>query len=237
MILITRPKAQLKNIKSKLTKQGYAVFHESFYSLYYYKKKISYDNNYYYIFPSIHSAKSLKKNKQIYKFKNANILVIGNQVKKILKEFGCKNFVATVSDGKSLLRTINSSNYKNKNFIYLCSNVTNEDLFVQARKNRIKINKKIVYKTKRIKVVSKKLIENFKLKKITAAIFYSKFSTQIFLDILLKYKIKSSVETINMYCISDRVAELFIKNKFKNVYVSKRPNEKSLITTIKKRHF
>ena len=72
MILITRPKAQLKNIKSKLTKQGYAVFHESFYSLYYYKKKISYDNNYYYIFPSIHSAKSLKK---INKFINLKMLI------------------------------------------------------------------------------------------------------------------------------------------------------------------
>ncbi len=61
MILITRPKAQSKNLQSKLRSNDYATFQESFYSFKYYQRKVSCHANEYYIFPSVNSVESLKK--------------------------------------------------------------------------------------------------------------------------------------------------------------------------------
>ena len=137
MILITRPKAQSKNLRLKLKSNDYDTFQESFYSFTYYQRKVACNANEYYIFPSINSVESLKKNRQISKFRNANILAIGLQVKKILIKSGCKNPIVTTPDSKSMLKIINSPKLKNKSFTYLSSNVVNEDFFIEPNKKKL----------------------------------------------------------------------------------------------------
>ena len=234
MILITRPKAQSKNLQLKLRSNDYATFQESFYSFRYYRREVSCHSNEYYIFPSINSVESLKKNSQISKFRSANILAIGSQVKKILIDSGCKNLIVTTSDSKSMLKIINSPKFKNKSFTYLSSNVVNEDFFIEAHKKKLKIKKKIIYKTISIKTLSNKLIKYFKLKKVKGVIFYSQLPVRIFIHLINKYKIASNAEQLHIFCISERVARPLKEHKFNRVYVAKQPNELSMVSLIKK---
>ena len=53
MILITRPKEQSKDLKLLLDARGYKTFLESLYNIRYYKNKVTYNKDIYYIFPSI----------------------------------------------------------------------------------------------------------------------------------------------------------------------------------------
>ncbi|MDC3111206.1 uroporphyrinogen-III synthase [Pelagibacteraceae bacterium] len=237
MILITRPKEQSINLKYNLEKKGYNVFQESFYKLQYLKKQISYDPNIYYIFPSIHAVKSLKKSNQILKFKNSNMLVIGEQVKKLLKASGCKNIIVITPDSSAMLKIMSSSKYNKKKYIYLCSNIINEDFFTKAYKKKINIQKKIVYKTVGVKNITKKLIESFELNKIKGVVFYSQFSVEIYIKLLAKYKVITNSKSIKAYCLSERIAKPLRYKNIDDIYVSKKPDERSLISTIKKRHF
>ena len=200
----------------------------------YYKRKIFFDPNKYYIFPSINAVKSLAENKQIYKFRNANILVIGLQVKRTLEKAGCKKIIATAKDSSSMLKTIYLLNLKNKNFIYLCSNFINEEFLISAIKKKIKIKKKLVYKTIVINTFSRKLYKYLNLNKISGVVFYSHLSARVFLDIARKKNIEINKNNLNCYCISRRVANPLINMNFKKIYVAKYPNEESIIASIKK---
>ena len=237
MILITRPKEQSKKLKLKLTARGFKIFQESFYSFKYYKKKVSYKKTNYYIFPSIHSVNSLKKNKQIAKFKDAKILAIGKKVSKALVDSGCKNILSISKDSNSLLQTLRNYKLEKSKFIYFCSNIVNESLFVEASKHEIYIKKRVIYKTIAIKNFTKKLNDSFQLNKISGAIFYSKLSVDIFLILTSKYKILHKIKKLPIYCISNRVAKPLIMEKFNYVYIAKEPDEINLISSIKWNHF
>ena len=237
MILITRPKGQSKKLKLKLTSRGFKIFQESFYSFKYYKKKVSYKKTNYYIFPSIHAVNSLKKNKQITKFKDAKIFAIGEQVFKVLSKSGCKNIISISQDSKTLLKTLQSYLKSDDQFIYFCSNIINENFFVEADKYKINIKKIRVYKTIAVKSFTKKLNDSFALNNITGITFYSKLAVDTFLMLASKYKILKQVRNMPVYCISDRVAKPLIHKQFKSVYVAKEPNERSLIASINKKHF
>ena len=125
MILITRPKEQSKNLERILNLKGYKTYLESLYKIKYFKKKIYYNKNNYYIFPSIHSVKSLIKSKQIKNFQAANILAIGKKVEQALVSAGCKKILLTSIDSDSLVKKINKYNFIDYNFVYLCSNKVN----------------------------------------------------------------------------------------------------------------
>ena len=237
MILITRPKDQSRNLKSNLEKKGHDIFQEGFYKIQYLKQQVSHDPNTYYIFSSVHSVISLKKNNQILKFRNSNILVIGLQVKKLLKEYGCKNFKIVTPDSTSMLKIISSTKYKKKNYTYFCSNIINDEFFNEVRKKKINIRKEVVYKTIGIDTLTKKLIESFQLNKIKGVIFYSQLSVKIYIKLLKKYKIFSNSKSINVYCLSERVAKPLRNKNFDKIYIAKNPNERSLISAIKKNHY
>ncbi len=237
MILITRPKEQSKNLKLKLSAKGYKIFQESFYSFEYYKRNVSCNKTNYYIFSSIHSVYSLKKNKQISKFKDSKIFAIGLLVSKALAEAGCKNIIFTFKDSITLLKNIKSLNVENNRFVYFSSNIVNKDFFAQANKLKMNIKKIIVYKTIPIKNFTKKLNNSFSSGDISAVTFYSKFSAEMFLKLTSKYKISQDTKRLPMYCISERVARPLVRNKYNHVYIAKRPDEKSLIACIKKEHF
>ena len=147
MILITRLKEQSKDLNALLIKKGYKTFQESFYDIQYYKNKIFYDKNNYYIFPSIHSVRSLINSNQLYKFKDANIFTIGEKVKNYLLKSGCTNIIATSIDSESLLKILSKRKFLKINLIYLCSNIINKDFLIKARKYKINIKIKIIYKT------------------------------------------------------------------------------------------
>ena len=234
MILITRPKSQSKELIKELNFKDIKTIRESLYSIRSYNKKISYDKNLYYIFPSIHSVQSLIRNKEIYKLRNAKILAIGQKVKEALKVAGCKKILATAEDSNSLIKILNKPKCKSYSFIYLCSNVVNENFFVKASINNINIQRKIIYHTSPRKNFTKNLINHLELRNIKAATFYSYLAAQTFISLLSNYKINLETKNIQIFCLSERIAESFNKKKFNKIYISPKPNQKSLVALINK---
>ena len=237
MILITRPKEQSKNLETILGLKGYKTYLESLYRIKYLKTKISHNKNNYYIFPSIHSVQSLISSKQINKFREANILAIGNKVKQALISAGCKKILLTSIDSDTLVKKINKTNFRNYNFIYLCSNIVNTDFLKKTKKHQISLQTKIIYKTVPAIKFRNKLINNLKLGNISGATFLSKLATDTFLSLLSRYNCLSTAREIPIYCISKRVAASFTQVNFKFVYIASTPNEDALIKSIKKKHF
>jgi uroporphyrinogen-III synthase len=237
MILITRPKEQSKNLERILNLKGYKTYLESLYKIKYFKKKIYYNKNNYYIFPSIHSVKSLIKSKQIKNFREANILAVGKKVRQALINVGCKKIISTFNDSDILIKKINSTKFRNYNFVYLCSNINNKDFLSKIKKHQINLQIKIIYKTIPILKLQKKTIKNLKIGNVSGATFFSKLSADTFLSLSSKYNFLSASKNINIYCISNRVAAPFIINRFSSVHVALKPNEEDLIQSIKKRHF
>ena len=237
MILITRPKEQSKNLKTILDLKGYETCVESLYKIKYLKNRIAFNKNNYYIFPSIHSVHSLINSKQIKKFREANILVIGKKVKQALISAGCKKIIFTSTDSDTLVKQIKKIKVKNYNFIYLCSNIVNTDFLKKTDKHKINLQIKIIYKTIPAIKFRNKLINNLKSENISGATFLSKLATDTFLSLLLKYDCLSIAKEIVIYCISERVAASFKKANFKFVYVAPMPNEDALIKSIKQSHF
>ena len=236
MILITRPKEQSKNLETILGLKGYKTYLESLYRIKYLKTKISHNKNNYYIFPSIHSVQSLINSKQINKFQEASILAIGNKVKQALISAGCKKIILTSIDSDTLVKKINKTNFRNYNFIYLCSNIVNTDFLKKTKKYQISLQTKIIYKTIPAIKLQNKLINNLKLGNISGATFLSKLAADTFLSLLSRYDCLSAAKNINIYCISERVAAPFIHKRFSSVYIAPKPNEDALIQSIKKRH-
>ena len=237
MILITRPKAQAKDLELLISSKGYKTVQESLYDFKYYMNKVSYNKNKYYIFPSIHTIKGLIKSKQIYKFKNANIFAIGGKVKQALIQSGCNKVQATSKDSDALIKILNTPKYSKSDFIYFGSNFINKDFFIKNKKYNLNIRKIIIYKTLPAKKLTNHLINNLKLKKVIGIVFYSALAVDTFLSLLSKYKILSDVNKINSYCLSERIAKPLRQNKFKHIYVAKQPNQLALVASIKKFHF
>jgi uroporphyrinogen-III synthase len=237
MILITRPKEQSKNLETILDLKGYETYLESLYQIKYLKIKISHNKNNYYIFPSVHSVQSLINSKQIKKFQEANIIAIGNKVKQALINVGCTKIILTSIDSDTLVKKINKTNFRNYNFIYLCSNIVNTEFLKKTEKYQISIKIKIIYKTIPSIKFQNKLINNLKLGNISGATFLSKLAADTFLCILIRYNCLIIAKEMPIYCISKRVAASFKKANFKFVYIASMPNENALIKSIKKRHF
>ena len=235
MILITRPKNQSRELIKEFNSRDIKIIQESLYSIRYYNKKISYDKNFYYIFPSIHSVRSLVKNKEIYKLRNAKILAIGQKVKEALIVAGCKKILITSEDSNSLIEILIKPKFVNSSFIYLSSNTVNELFFIKANRNNINIHQKILYQTLPRKSFSKKLIMNLKSKNIKGATFYSYLAAQTFIKLLSNHKIRLTNKDMKIFCLSERIALSFSKKKFNQIYISPNPNQRALVGLIIKK--
>lgn len=233
MILITRPKEQSRDLLLNLNIQGFQTFQESFYSIKYYKNKITYNENNYYIFASLHSVKSLILSKQINKFYQAKILVIGPKVKKALKELGCKKIIKTFKDSNDLIIFIKKLKIKDAKFVYLGSTIVNNIFFQKMNKYGLDVERKVIYKTAPRVKLTKNLIKKIKLNEIRAVLFYSQLATETFLKLLSTHKIKLAKVKVKFFCISSRVAKPLRVNKLKFTYVADKPEEKGMIKLIK----
>ena len=208
------------------------TFLESLYKIRYYKNKVAYKKDNYYIFPSINSVQSLINSKQIYKFREANILVIGKKVKQALLNAGCNKILLATIDSDSMLKKLNKPKFIDRNFVYLCSNIVNQEFFEKIDKYKIRVQKKVIYKTVPSLKLSRKLIQHLKLKNIYGVLFFSKLSVEIFLSLAYKHSSLNLIKNVHFYCISERVASVLRLKKFNFIHVALKPNQAAIIKKI-----
>ena len=232
MILITRPKALALKLEIELEKKNFLTQKEPLMSFEYLDQPIKFHSSAIYIIASLQAVQSFIDYKKTYQtiIDQGRYLVIGHEVAKQLKLLGVKNILFVSRDSEELIKFIQSKNFMDISFHYLCGSTYNKNFVTQLKEMGVKFDKKIIYKLNSRKSMSQKTIKYIKEKKIKTVLFFSRNTAAIFFQLMKVHKLNYSL--INQYiCISDKVAEELILNgiSIEQIKVSNTPDQESMI--------
>ena len=233
MILITRPKKDSLEIQKKLKKRKINSLIQELSTFKISKSRIDLSDSIILI-TSVRSIDFLLKTKSLENCKSSKFLVIGKKTATRLRQFGCKQIIISASDSKELLKKSKYVLKKKETIKFLCSNVFNKEL-VKSLKN-LSYNVKLikVYETRGIKKLKKSVVRNLQQHKLTAAIFFSQFSLNIFIKLCKIENIdRSTLKKLHYICISKRVAKQAIRSGY-DVHLSNEPTNKSILELVHK---
>jgi uroporphyrinogen-III synthase len=242
MILIIRHRDLDIEFKSKLDKNNYNYLYQPVLHFNYVKNKIINSENKIFIIASIQAVKSirLQRNEYFSLIKDAQLFVIGKKVKEALVKLGVNNIIKTFDTTTSLLKFIQKNNfYKKIKFEYLCGSVVNDEFIHEMKMKKFTLRKKIVYEVTPVAQLlerTKAVIRNGDIKVI---VFYSVYSAKIFLKLLRKYGLLSSINReVTILCFSKRILNNLSSGKLlpsKKIHAIKNPNSELLFQYIKKK--
>tara|TARA_B100000886_G_scaffold104626_1_gene69608 strand:+ start:4991 stop:5695 length:705 start_codon:yes stop_codon:yes gene_type:complete len=230
MILITRHKKDTSLLQSALSKKKLKSIAFPLTKFTFLEKNISKSKSIF-IIASPRSILFLKKNhSQI--LQNQRFLVIGKTTSKKLVDLGYKNILINANSSEELIKKLKNKKLNSERFQYLCSNIYNRDFIKHLRALDYKIRITRVYKTIPIKSLDQNLLTKINEERLSAVVFYSRFSLDTFLRLIKKHSIAmNKINGLKFYCLSERIAKPAIKQNFKVLYPSS-PNEDKLTELI-----
>ena len=218
-ILITRPLIDAEDLMSKLFSLGHKIIHLP--TLKISPTKINpIDAKLYsaFIFTSANAIRNLNVIKQD---KSKLCFCVGAMTEKIVRSKGYNNTISaggTVNALKNLI--INSKKIDRKSkMAYFCGDNISYDLDLELKKDGMNINKIVNYLSKEIKDLNeenKKIIESHPPDIIFV---YSSRSALSFIEIVKNYSLYPLMTGSKVMCISKKVAEIFLNNKWKKVKI------------------
>ena len=218
-ILITRPLIDSEDLMGKLFSLGHKIIHIPTLKISPSKAE-SVDLNEYdaIIFTSANAIRNLEV---INEEKSKLCFCVGSITEKIARQSGYLNTLSaggTVNALKNLIINSNQINEKSK-IAYFCGDNVAYDLDSELKKEGLKINKIINYKSEKITDL------NDQNKKIIAShspdiIFvYSLRSGESFIEITRNHSLYPLMTGSKVMCISDKIASLFKSDGWKKVEV------------------
>ena len=218
-ILITRPLIDSEDLMGKLFSLGHKIIHIP-------TLKISpilsepVDLNKFdaVIFTSANAIRNLKV---INKEKNKLCFCVGSITEKIARQSGYINTLSaggTVNALKNLIINSNKINEKSK-IAYFCGDNVAYDLDLELKKEGLKINKIINYKSEKITDLNdqnKKIISSHSPDIIFV---YSLRSGESFIEITRNHSLYPLMTGSKVMCISEKIASLFKSDGWKKVEV------------------
>ena len=241
MILIIRHRNLDTEFKLKLDKNNYNYLYQPVLKFNYVKNKIINSENKIFIIASIQAVNSIhsQRDKHFNSIKDAQLFVIGTKVKEALVNLGFSNIVKTFDSTTSLLKFVQKNNfYKKIKFDYLCGSVVNDEFVNEMRIKKFALTKKIVYEITPIGQLLEKTKAAIRNGDIKIIVFYSVYSAEVFLKLLRKYGLLSSIKRgVRILCFSKRISNHLSNGKLlphKNIHSIKSPNTELLFQYIKK---
>ena len=232
MILITRPRKNSLEFQKRLDKLNTNSEIQELSKFKIFKRKVSLFNCVILI-TSPRSLDYLVKTKTIESCKKNEFIVIGKKTTQRLKQLGCKKILVSAKDSADLINKSKSKLNEKSEVRFLCSNVYNKELVRSLKKMKCKITLVRVYETIKVKKLKKSVIKNLKNAKFSAAIFFSKFSFMVFLELCKLENVPNScLKRLHYICVSKRVGEFAQKLQY-NVHYSSNPSEKAIFVLIK----
>ncbi len=232
MILITRPRKNSLEFQKRLEKLNINSEIQELSKFKIFQSRISLLNCAILV-TSPRSLDYLIESKTIENCKKNKFIVIGKKTTQRLKQLGCQKILISAKDSADLISKSRSIINKKMNIHFLCSNVYNKELVRSLKKMKCKITLVKVYETIKVKKLKKSVIKNLENNKISSAVFFSKFSLMVFLELCkLEQVSKSCLKRIHFLCISQRVGEFAKKLGF-NVHYSSNSSEQAMLGLIK----
>ena len=232
MILITRPRKNSLEFQKRLEKLNINSEIQELSKFKILKGQVPLRNSLILI-TSPRSIDYLIKTKTIENCKKNEFIVIGKKTTQRLKQLGCQKILISAKDSSDLINKSKSVINGRSEVQFLCSNVHNKELVRSLKKLKCKITLVRVYETIKVKKLKKSVIKNLKNAKFSAAIFFSKFSFMVFLELCKLENVPNScLKRLHYICVSKRVGEFAQKLKY-NVHYSSNPSEKAIFVLIK----
>ena len=239
MILITRPRLEAEELKSKLLDLKINVHCDSLISFDYDNAWVKKENvlsiNTVCLITSVQAVLSIEKIHSLnHYFQNVQIICVGERVSKYLKNKSVGNILKTFRDSNQLLSEFDFKKFKKNHFVYLCGNNYNVHLLEQIKSEGINCKPLIVYHVKTSSELKEETRELIEKNEINCVALYSQFSANIFIELLKKASLAESFRNKKIFCLSKKIELIVRSSHFNNVCVSPLPEEKSMIDVIKK---
>ncbi len=239
MILITRPQLEAEELKARLLKIKIYAHCDPLISFHYdatwSNKQKTLDSNSVCLLTSIQALYSIEKNYSLKDyFNDVKIVCIGERVSNYLRSRSAGNIISTFQDSDHLLEELNFENLEENSFIYFCGNQYNEDFIEKIKLKTASFKSIVVYQVEsanEFDVTTQAMIEQNTIKSV---VLYSKFTANIFMDLLDKAGLSDTFLDKKFFCLSKKIATVIESRNFKNVYFSPSPDEQSMINVIKK---
>ena len=218
-ILITRPLIDAEDLMGKFFSLGHKIVHIPTLKISSAKTEPINESQYNaFIFTSANAIRNLKVIKHD---KSKLCFCVGAITEKIARMSGYNNTVSaggTVNALKNLIISSNQINEKSK-IAYFCGDNISYDLDLELKREGLKINKIINYKSEKITDLNdenKKIITTHPPDIIFV---YSARSAASFIEIVKKYSLYPLMTQSKVMCISKKVADIFTINKWKKVKI------------------
>ena len=230
MILITRPKDSIKNLEKQLSELNIKYFTESLSKIKFKSQKFKKYTNKIYLVSSPRVIDLLIKKRSTYS--KLKFLIIGTSSGKKMIQAGFKNILG-VSENRIKMLSIIKKLKKVTEVEYLTGTTINKKFCRDIM--RLNINLKIhnLYETYYIKNLSSKCKFLFRNKKIRIILLYSAANADHLIYLIKKSNLEKSSPHIKFLCLSKNIAMLVSRAGFK-CYYTKKPNEISMISSIKR---
>ena len=218
-ILITRPLIDSEDLMGKLFSLGHKIIHIP--TLKISSNKIESINLNQYDALIFTSANAIRNLKVVSEEKNKLCFCVGSITEKIARQLGYNNTLSaggTVNALKNLIINSNQINEKSK-LAYFCGDNITYDLDSELKREGLRINKIINYKSEKITDLNdqnKEIIANHSPDII---FIYSIRSGESFIEIVRNYSLYPLMTGSKVMCISEKIASLFKSDGWKTVEV------------------
>jgi len=181
----------------------------------------------------IFTSKNAFKIKNYHFWKELNkkhpFLIIGKSFAELLTKNEIHNFYS-FNSVEELINYL-SKNFLNTNLFYFRGEKTSHDLKIELTQN---VTEEICYKILYKDIQAQEIIDFISKNKITDILFFSYHNSINFLNILNNNI--AFLKQYNIFCLSNKIAKIFINKELKQVFHPNNPNLDELLKTIEKHH-
>ena len=177
----------------------------------------------------ITSKNALRALKEADELKNIPLYGVGNQTALFAQHIGFSNVMSASGTSKELLELILKKADPRKGMMHhLSGKIIKEDLVKKLRDAGFKAKRHIVYQIEDYEELPTVLLSRFENHQISHVMFFSPRTTELFVNLLRKYKIEKEACTMTALCVSHGVAEKVKRLQWAKVWVSLQPTIQSM---------
>ena len=218
-ILITRPLIDSEDLMGKLFSLGHKIIHiPTLRILSIPTEPVDINQFDAFIFTSANAVRNLKV---VSEKKNIACFCVGSITEKIARQSGYLNTISaggTVNALKNLIINSNEINEKSK-IAYFCGDNVAYDLDLELKKEGLKINKIINYKSEKITDLNDQNKDIIVSHPPDMIFVYSLRSGESFIEIIRNHSLYQLMTESKVMCISGKVANLFKSQGWKKIEV------------------
>lgn len=229
-ILITRPQPDADRLAKILKKNGYMTLVDPLLKIEFIGEQITFEPGQAFLTTSLNGIRALAK---LFSGRNILLYTVGQGSANEAQAMGFQNVKCACGNSKALVRKIRRDLSPLKGpLIYVCGDVVRGNMIETLANHGFEVKKKVIYRTEEAPKFAFKTLRALKTGKISAALFFSPRTAEIFVKLLFRSSLERVCETMTSLCLSQAVADTLKCLPWKAVKVAAAPSTQALLAQI-----